>query len=318
MSQPPGSTKSPIYQIKVTLDNSQPPIWRRILVRSDIALGELHLILQAVMGWQNHHLHQFIVGQTYFGEPHPDYFDYVEMLDESQVNLNQTVTGEKFRFRYEYDFGDSWLHTLLVEKILPPEEGVEYPVCTRGRRACPPEDVGGMWGYYHFLEAIQDPDHPEHKSYLEWVGGSFDPEAFDLDEVNERLQDLSEPEAIAFKTSIGQFVYYPDAPPYAQYYIFRPDHDQALEEIVERERAGEELDFEALWRHIGRFGVLMLAVDEEGFTADLYLDRSLVDEEEVEALVQGTSELLGQIPLGPDGGSLSVYWMEEIAEYSFE
>lgn len=181
-------TDVPIYQIKVTLEDSKPPIWRRILVRSDIALGELHDILQAVMGWADYHLHQFIVGRTYYGVPHPDYgFD---IRDEKRVKLNQIVTGEKFKFRYEYDFGDGWLHNLLVEKVLPPEPGQQYPVCVKGKRACPPEDVGGVWGYDDFLEAIRNPDHPEHEDYLVWVGGEFDPEEFALDEVNEVLRGL--------------------------------------------------------------------------------------------------------------------------------
>jgi len=183
-------TDIPIYQIKVTLDESKPPIWRRILVRSDITLAKLHRILQVVMGWEGYHLHQFIVGRTYYGEPHPDYEGYVEMRDERRVKLNQIAPGEGFKFRYEYDFGDSWLHTLLVEKTLPPEPGQQYPVCIKGKGACPPEDVGGVWGYYTFLEAIQDPDHPEHEDYLEWIGGEFDPEAFDLDEVNAALRKL--------------------------------------------------------------------------------------------------------------------------------
>jgi len=184
-------SKAQIYQIKVTLDDSKPPIWRRILVRSDITLGELHDIIQAVMeGWADYHLHQFIVGETYYGVPHPDYGGLVEMRDESRVKLNQIVTGEKFKFRYEYDFGDSWLHNLLVEKVLPPESDQQYPVCIKGRRAGPPEDVGGIWGYYRFLEAIQDPNHPEHEDMLEWVSDDFDPAAFDLDEVNEALRAL--------------------------------------------------------------------------------------------------------------------------------
>ena len=184
-------TDVPIYQIKVTLDYSKPPIWRRILVRSDITLGELHDIIQAVMmGWADYHLHQFIVGETYYSVPDPDYEGFLEMRDESRVKLNQIVTGEKFKFRYEYDFGDSWLHNLLVEKVLPPEPDQPYPACIKGKRACPPEDVGGIWGYYMFLEAIQDPDHPEHADYLEWVGGEFDPKAFDLDEANEALRAL--------------------------------------------------------------------------------------------------------------------------------
>ena len=182
-------SKVQIYQIKVTLKGSKPPIWRRIQVPCNITLAELHRILQAVMGWWDYHLHQFIVGRTYYGVPHPDYYDYMEMRDESQVRLNQ-IADEGSKFVYEYDFGDSWEHVLLVEKVLEPEPDRQYPVCIKGRGACPPEDVGGIWGYYSFLEAVQDADHPEHEDYLEWIGGEFDPEAFDLDEVNAALRAL--------------------------------------------------------------------------------------------------------------------------------
>ena len=186
--------KNDIYQIKVTLKHSKPPIWRRIQVRGDTRLDKLHHILQTVMGWWDAHLHQFIVGgrgHIYYGEPNPDFADWgMDMQDETKVRLYQLAAGEKFRFVYEYDFGDGWEHDLLVEKILPPEEGVAYPRCLKGKRACPPEDVGGVWGYGYFLEAIHDPDHPEHEEFLEWIGGDFDPEAFDLAEVNEALQRL--------------------------------------------------------------------------------------------------------------------------------
>jgi hypothetical protein len=178
----------PIFQIKVTLEGSKPAIWRRLLVRSDIALGDLHHIIQAAFGWWDYHLHQFIVGRTYYGEPHPDLFDDMEMRDEQEVRLVQIASGEGYKLRYEYDFGDSWMHQVLVEKIQPPEPGQAYPVCIQGQRACPPEDVGGIWGYYNFLEALQDPNHDEHEEYLDWIGGAFDPEAFDLEEVNKALQ----------------------------------------------------------------------------------------------------------------------------------
>ncbi|MBU1662577.1 MAG: plasmid pRiA4b ORF-3 family protein [Chloroflexi bacterium] len=174
-----------IYQIKVTLRDSSPPIWRRIQVRSDTRLDELHLILQDVMGWDNYHMHQFVIQGEYYGQPCDD--DFMDMRNESKYKLSDLVSGEKFKFVYEYDFGDSWEHSLLVEKILPVEKGIQYPVCIKGKRACPPEDVGGVWGYASFLEAINDPKNPEHEEYLEWVGGEFDPEKFDLDEVNAAL-----------------------------------------------------------------------------------------------------------------------------------
>ncbi|HRV94457.1 MAG TPA: plasmid pRiA4b ORF-3 family protein, partial [Anaerolineae bacterium] len=104
--------------------------------------------------------------------------------------LNQIAPGEKTKFVYEYDFGDSWEHVILVEKILPPEPGVHYPRCIKGKRAGPPEDVGGIWGYEDFLEAIKDPKHPQHEAMLEWAGDDFDPEAFDMSGVNEALEKL--------------------------------------------------------------------------------------------------------------------------------
>lgn len=180
------TTENAIYQIKVTLKDSQPPIWRRVQVPGDVTLETLHDVLQAVMSWWNYHLHQFIVGDTYYGVSHPEYM--MEMHDESKVRLNE-IADEGAAFLYEYDFGDGWLHVLEVEKVVAPEPGREYPVCLGGRRATPPEDVGGIWGFEEYLEAMADPDHSEHEMYMEWRG-PFDPEAFDVDEVNAALADL--------------------------------------------------------------------------------------------------------------------------------
>jgi len=180
------SSKGLIYQIQVTLAGIEPPIWRRFQVPGDVTLAELHDVLQAVMGWWDYHLHQFVVGETYYGVPHPDYM--VAMEDEKKVRLDQVVE-EGSTFFYEYDFGDSWVHELKVEKVLEPEAGQAYPVCLEGERATPPEDVGGIWGYEEYVEAMTDPDHPEHEDWLEWRG-EFDPEAFDVDEVNAALREL--------------------------------------------------------------------------------------------------------------------------------
>ena len=178
---------SSIYQIKVTLKDS-PSIWRRIQAPGDISLSRLHAVLQIVMGWTNSHLHQFKAGGRYYGEPDPEFADMTEVIDERQVRLNQIAPDVKAGFVYEYDFGDSWEHELVVEKILPPEKGAPYPRCTDGKCACPPEDVGGVWGYQDFLEAMRDPNHPEHEDMVEWAGGEFDPEAIDLRGVNGALQ----------------------------------------------------------------------------------------------------------------------------------
>ena len=177
-----------IYQIKVTLRGSKPPIWRRIQVAGDTNLGKLHRIIQEVMGWYNSHLHEFIIDGEHYGEPSPD--DFFDVEDENKFKLSRVVFGEKSRLVYEYDFGDSWEHVLLVEKILPPEPGVRYPICLKGKRACPPEDCGGIWGYESLLEIIRDPEDSEHEEMLEWLGGEFDPEEFDLDGVNKGLERL--------------------------------------------------------------------------------------------------------------------------------
>jgi hypothetical protein len=149
-------------------------------VPGNTRLDHLHLMIQAAMGWYNCHLHSFDIGEGRYGM-YDDEFD-VDYEDEKDYRLEELVPDEKTRFLYAYDFGDNWEHEVLVEKIQPPESGVKYPRCTAGARACPPEDVGSTPGYAEFLEAISDPEHEEHDSYLEWAGGKFDPEAFDVRE----------------------------------------------------------------------------------------------------------------------------------------
>lgn len=181
-----GADASPVYQLKVTLKGIRPPIWRRIQVRAGTTLPQLHDAIQVALGWSDSHLHLFIIGGVEYGLPDPDFAD--DMRSEQRVKLGRVITAEKDRFVYEYDFGDSWTHEVVLEKILPPDPGVRYPRCLTGKRACPPEDVGGIWGYAAFLDAIRDPAHDEHEEMLEWCGGAFDAEAFSVDEVNLLLQ----------------------------------------------------------------------------------------------------------------------------------
>ena len=180
-----------VYQIRVSLNRISPPIWRRILVPGDATLGELHAILQAAMGWDNYHLHEYTIEGTRYGNPHIDQYDALRTLDEDSHSLSEVLRRKGQRFRYEYDFGDSWEHTLLVEEILSARDDDDLPRCLAGKRACPPEDVGGPWGYANFLETIEDPDHPDREQLVEWISGSFDPEAFDLDAINRRLRAVS-------------------------------------------------------------------------------------------------------------------------------
>jgi len=191
MTPPKRSAPASVYQLKITLVGLRPPIWRRVLATSDTKLSKLHDIIQRVMPWGNAHLHEFTVGgrryspeATRYSDPE---FGLEETKSEYRVSLGEVATAEKARLTYLYDFGDGWDHGILVEKILPVEEGKRYPVCVGGKRACPPDDCGGTWGYVDFLEAIQDPQHPEHQTFVEWIGGSWDPEEFDLEAVNEVL-----------------------------------------------------------------------------------------------------------------------------------
>ena len=183
------SAPSAIYQLKVMLKDTHPPIWRRLQVPDAMLLSRLHGVLQIAMGWTNSHLHQFIVGGRYYGLPYPDpYAEEMNIIDERTALLNQIAPQVRGRFIYEYDFGDSWEHEISVEKLLEPEPDVEYPRCIAGKRACPPDDVGGVWGYAQVLQAIRNPKHPEHDEMLEWIGGQFDPAAFDLRGANGMLK----------------------------------------------------------------------------------------------------------------------------------
>jgi hypothetical protein len=177
-----------VYQLSITLKGIRPPIWRRVQVPGSLPLARFHDVIQAVFGWTDTHLHQFFIAGETYGQP--DDFDQA-VEDESGITWAQALgTGTK-RFLYVYDFGDNWEHDVVVEKIVAGNSGSERPLCLGGKRDRPPEDCGGAPGYRNFLEAIRDPGHEEHAAMLEWVGGSFDAEAFDLAAVNRALVALS-------------------------------------------------------------------------------------------------------------------------------
>jgi len=180
------SAQDRVYQLKVTLVKSKPPIWRRLLITGDTTLFELSGIILTAMEWSGYHMHRFIIGGTYYGRLDPDYGEeYIK--DEKRYTLAQVAPTKKAKFRYEYDFGDNWQHDVLVEQIVPREQDAFYPYCITGRRACPPEDCGGVWGYEDLLEVLADPDSPDYEEMWEWVGDDFDPAAFDVDNVNALL-----------------------------------------------------------------------------------------------------------------------------------
>jgi hypothetical protein len=173
-----------IYELKVSLKEIRPQIWRLIQVPSDTNLRRMHKILQKAMGWENYHLYVFIVDGNKYSEPNSDW----HVMDSRMLTLNKIFAGGKKSFQYDYDMGDGWEHEITLKKQI--ESDITRPSCIGGARACPPEDCGGVPGYYQFLEAIADPKNPEHDTMLEWVGGSYDPKAFDMAKVDRALKRI--------------------------------------------------------------------------------------------------------------------------------
>ncbi|MCK4732574.1 MAG: plasmid pRiA4b ORF-3 family protein [Methanophagales archaeon] len=177
-----------VYQFKITLKGIKPPIWRRIQVPETYTFWELHLAIQNAMSWTVCHLHEFeLVNpetglKQFIGTQNEDFGD--EVLPESNKKIADYFSMENQSAVYTYDFGDNWEHKIQLEKIVPREKGVKYPICMKGKRACPPEDCGGIWGYAELLEIIRNPKHEEYEEMLEWLGGEFDPEYFDVEEVS--------------------------------------------------------------------------------------------------------------------------------------
>lgn len=177
-----------IYQIKVTLLGTSPPIWRRLLVPADVTLAQLHDVLQTAMGWDDGHMHEFSIGQRRIGRPDPEdrLMGIPSVENERTVRLSGILGRVGSKAIYTYDFGDSWEHGIVLEKRLPVEQNIMYPVCTDGQLACPPEDCGGIPGFYDLVEALNDPNHERHEEMLDWIG-DFDPQAFSADKVNRVL-----------------------------------------------------------------------------------------------------------------------------------
>ena len=192
---------APVLQLKIMLDDSKPPIWRRVLVPAGTPLTELHQVIQALFGWYGYHLHQFQAGgfrgPTY-APADPDGRDDLygdSSLDEAAVTAGELLPDVGSTLSYTYDFGDNWVHVVTVEKILADDGGGRLPRCTAGRGAAPAEDSGGIWGWTNIVQAVNDPGHEEHKEYREWLGmrpgDSLDPKAFDMEEANQGLAKLS-------------------------------------------------------------------------------------------------------------------------------
>jgi hypothetical protein len=179
-----------IYQMKILLEGITPPIYRRIQVPGLLTLAALHNVIQCVMGWTDCYLHRFIINGQMFGRPDEDEsFDDNEppLRDERTMCLADVVIDVPTSFTYTYDIRNDWRHTIMVEKMVPPKLATDYPTCLVGKRACPPEDVGGIGGYEELLRVIATRGHPEQKSMQKWIGRGYDPERFDRAAVNRRL-----------------------------------------------------------------------------------------------------------------------------------
>jgi hypothetical protein len=172
-----------ILSLKVTLRGTKPPVWRRLLAPGAMTLGDLHHAIQAAMGWYDSHLHAFDIEGRQYGDRHT----VDDVADENRLTLNRLMKSGVRRFTYTYDFGDDWEHMVAIEKIQPAVEGKLYPACVAGKRSCPPEDCGGIWGYGELLEVLADPAHPERAERLEWLGQEFDPEDFSVEIADARL-----------------------------------------------------------------------------------------------------------------------------------
>jgi hypothetical protein len=180
---PKKSTPEPkVYQIKVTLQHIEPPIWRRIEVPRNVTLRDLHEILQIIMGWKDKHKHTFTIKDTAYGPAKSG----SAIVNERQTTLN-SVLRKGAKFTYEYDPGASWQHMLVVEQVLDKELEVQYPRCIAGERAGPPEDVGGPIGYMRVVMALADPDDEANAELLGRLGEDYDPEEFDVDAANKAL-----------------------------------------------------------------------------------------------------------------------------------
>ena len=174
-----------IYQIHVSLTDIEPKIWRGLLLYSDIFLIDFHRIIQTAMGWTNSHLHQFKAGKMDYA---PAEFEIENSKNSRTIKLNSILKKEKSKILYEYDFGDGWYHEIVLQKIIEDDEKGQIPRCIGGNRNCPPEDCGGIGGYIELLRTISNPKHEDYKSMMEWLGGEFDPEYFDIDNINKQLK----------------------------------------------------------------------------------------------------------------------------------
>lgn len=179
-----------IAHLRIKLDDVEPAVLRRVQVPVTIRLDRLHLVLQAAMGWTNSHLYEIRGRDVGWGMPDPDFGD--GPLDASKARLIDVLEDVGTRsLKYLYDFGDCWVHSVRIERITDAMPSMIYPCLVEAAGRCPPEDVGGPWGYREFLDVIADPDHEERAEQLEWIGGAFDPTTVDLQRLTKAVDSLA-------------------------------------------------------------------------------------------------------------------------------
>lgn len=274
-----GKSSKNVYQFKVSLKGIRPPIWRRIQVPDYYTFWDLHVAIQNAMGWFDLHLHAFKIMnpkkriEEEIGIPDDDFAvaEYKILAGWNQ-KIARYFKAQNNNALYIYDFGDYWEHELKLEKILPRDDQKEYPICVAGRRACPPEDCGGLPGYEDLLEILSNPEHDDYATMLEWVGGKFDPEHFEVNEVyfnDPRAQwdfhfgpeDDEDEDLLA---GAGDDVTR----------VMRILHREQMHDIWERAKAGDLEDLDAEQRHLAK---IMLDHEDEFFNefefADVTADR---------------------------------------------
>jgi len=188
-----GSVSPDIARLKITLDRVKPQVLRRVEVPLDLRVDRLHLVIQAAMGWENCHLYEFQAGKGRWGIPDNELgWDLGDgPRNAKRATLAQLLEHARGRFKYWYDFGDDWFHTITLEKLIPAEPDAAYPRLIAARRRCPPEDVGGPWGYAEYIAAIADPKHERHDELIDWRGPGFDPNDADEAGIGRRLDRLA-------------------------------------------------------------------------------------------------------------------------------
>ena len=188
-----------VYQLRITLKYISPPIWRLVQVPMEFRLDQMHTLIQLVMGWDDSHLHGFDLASSKRGRRPERQFMPAEVMgelfvdeaeDESKMSIGELCPRVNDKLVYTYDYGDNWIHEIKVQKILSAKPGEHYPLIMKGKRACPPEDCGGLPGYENLLYILSDPAHEEYEEILDWIGENFDPEEFDLEGVAEYLRGM--------------------------------------------------------------------------------------------------------------------------------